>query len=160
MQDVETKGQTPWRKITRFQMKMEKDELWWGMTTHWDPKVRQRYFYVIQPVTVEFQIARSGLSRIVRSVPNDHKVIVPGQWHEVEIGVVATDEGVWNYLAIDGKEISSYIDTKAKFTEGKWQLKLQPDNGKIYFRKSQSKNNTPPEIPTVESLGQTDEMEF
>ncbi len=159
-QNVECQLYTKWRKIYRFQMKIENFKNWWGITTHWDPAVRSRYFYVMKPEQIELQIARGGKSAIIQTTQNNGEYIKDNTWQEYEIGQVMTEDGMWCYMAVDGKQVFSFIDDKPSTTEGHFQFMLNPNNGNVSIRPSQNTDTTLPEIPTFESLNQTTRMEF
>lgn len=157
---VERKQKTKFRSIYRFQMMMDSYSDWWGTTTHWDQYSRTRYFYVIQPSQIELQVVRNGNSRIVRSKQNDMQVMKPGVWYEIEIGQVLTGEGMWCYYKLDDEVLFSYIDTNPNLNDGVFQFMLNPANGNVNFRPTAKKDEQLPEIPTLESLGQDDRIDF
>ncbi len=73
---------------------------------------KEGYFFVPTPTAIEVQRYPATNGDVIASVPNDG-IMLPDQWHDVELSCTPENGGQRIIINIDGKEIINYFDDVA-----------------------------------------------
>lgn len=141
-----TGSQTGLGDIYCFRMKVDNFTQWMGILPRHDYMGGSaKYWNIMKPDLMELQYYLRS------SVFLDYKytsVFSSDEWHEVQIGSVPTDKGIWNVLIIDGQEIFNYIDAEYKiYADGWLTITVNEGNGNINLAKSEKTYTELPAMP-------------
>ena len=143
------KRETGASDVLCFRLKMDDFRNWMCITPAYTPTKQPRYWIIWKPEQIELQYNDIGLvtQTFLKTVDVSH--INFGDWVDVELGTVATEQGVWTTIKLNGETVMDFLDTQTPiYSIGNLQFQTNGTNGKIHILPTENKHQSQP-VPSV-----------
>ncbi len=136
-----------------FKLKMEDFKNWMGITPAYNAQSTPRYWIIWKPEQVELQFNDEGLKSQTYYKTVDLSKYNFEEWLDVQLGTVATEQGVWITLKINGDTILDFLDTDfSVYSIGNFTVNQNGSNGEINIKATDTRYEGQPVPPTTPSV--------
>lgn len=132
-----------------FKLKMENFKNWMGITPAYNAQLAPRYWIIWKPEQVELQFNDEGLKSQTYYKTVDLSKYNFEEWLDVQLGTVATEQGVWITLKINGDTILDFLDADfSVYSIGNFTINQNGRNGEISIKATDTKYEGQP-VPST-----------
>lgn len=150
--DIVLKEESGPADVYCFKLKMEDFKSWMGITPAYNSQLTPRYWLIWKPEQVELQFNDEGLKSQTYYQTVDISKYNFDEWLDIQLGTVATEQGVWITLKINGDTILDFLDADfSVYSIGNFTINQNGGNGKIHIKATDTRYDGQPEPTTTPS---------